>query len=167
MKRTLLLLFCLIIFLKYVSAQSEQTYGDQSPVRSLRMDEYNAYLNGTDLTRRSYIAEINHYPLPDKLLQYKKELDLSPSQIAAITNVVKFLQMKKKEVGESVIRNEKMLDSLFRTHKVDEGSIIFFGNRYGLYEGEYRTAVLQACYKTQKLLTDRQIKKFEELQKHN
>lgn len=167
MKKTLLLFICLIVFSKLALAQTEQTHNDQSPVRSLSMDEYNAYLNGTDLTHRSYIAELNHYPLPDKLLQYKKELDLSPSQITAIINVVKFLQMKKKEIGESVIRNEKMLDSLFRTRKVDEGAIIFFGNRYGLYEGEYRTAVLQACYKTQKLLTERQIKKFEALQKHN
>jgi hypothetical protein len=166
MKRTLLLFICLVIFSKFASAQ-ETTHGDQSPVRSLRMDEYNAYMNGTDLTRRSYIAEVNHYPLPDKLLQYKKELDLSPSQIAAITNVVKFLQMKKKEIGESVIRNERALDSLFRTHKIDEGTIIFLGNRYGLYEGEYRTAVMQACYKTQKLLSERQIKKFEALQQHN
>ena len=73
--------------------------------------------------------------------------------------------MKKAEVGQSVIRNEKMLDSIFRTRRVDEGSVIFYGNRYGLYEGEYRTALLMACYKTQKLLTDRQIKRFEALQK--
>jgi len=145
-------------------AQTENAVSnEQSPVRSLKTEEYNAYLNGTDLTRRSYIAELNHYPLPDKVVQYKKELDLSPSQVTAITAVVKFLQMKKKEIGQSVIRNEKMLDSLFRTKKIDEGTVIFYGNRYGLYEGEYRTAVLQACYKTRNLLTERQIKKFETL----
>lgn len=163
MNKALLLILSLSVSTTFAFAQTAGNVSE-SPVRSLKAEEYNAYLDGTDLTRRSYIAELNHYPLPDKLIQFKKELDLSPSQIAAITGVVKFLQMKKKEIGQSIIRNEKMLDSIFRTGRIDEGTVIFYGNRYGLYEGEYRTAVLQACYKTQRLLTERQIKKFEALQ---
>jgi hypothetical protein len=151
-----------------VKAQSvTDTMLKHSPVRTLSDQQYTAYLKGVDINRMAYIAEINHYPLPDKLLQYKKDLDLSPVQITQITVVLKILQMKKMEIGQSVIRNERMLDSIFRTRKVDEGSVIFYGNRYGLYEGEYRTALLTACYKTQQLLSERQVKLFEALQKHN
>ncbi|QKJ31786.1 hypothetical protein HQ865_19115 [Mucilaginibacter mali] len=168
MHKTLLFLFAASLFTINTRAQTNtDTVLKKSPVRTLTDQQYNAYLKGADVGNKAYIAELYHYPLPDKLLQYKKELDLSPSQIAAITAIVKQLQMKRLEIGASVIRNERVLDSLFRTNKADEGSIIFFGNRYGLYEGEYRTAVLTACFKTQKALTDRQIKKFEALLKHN
>jgi len=167
MKITLLLLQGVLFWIFGALAQSPADTGmKHSPVRTISDTQYNAWLKGIDLNNMAYVAELNHYPLPDQLIKYKKELDLSPSQINAITAVVKFLNMKKQEVGQSVIRNERMLDSLFRTGRLDEGSVAFYGNRYGLYEGEYRTAMLQACLRTQKLLTERQIKKFEELQKH-
>jgi hypothetical protein len=163
-----LLFFAGIFFAFNIIAQSTaDSIMKHSPVRTLTDKQYNAYLKGTDVGNLGYVAEINHYPLPDKLLQYKKELDLSPSQMVAINSIIKQLQMKRLEIGVSVIRNERVLDSMFRTGKFDEGTIIFYGNRYGLYQGEYRTAVLTACFKTQKVLTDRQIKKFEALQKHN
>ena len=162
-------LFLAIPFIACALRASAQTGPDttHSPVRTLSGAQYNAYLKGTDLNDQSYVAELNHYPLPDEVLKYKKELDLSPSEIKQLTGVVAFLNMKKKEIGESVIHNEKMLDSLFRTRKIDEGSIIFYSNRYGLYEGEYRTVVLQACFRTEKILTPQQIRKFEALKKHN
>lgn len=168
MHKPLLLFSALLIFIITVKAQTNtDTLLKKSPVRTLTDQQYTAYLNGTDVGNLARSAELNHYPLPDKLLQYKKELDLSPSQVNAITAIIKQLQMKRLEIGGSVIRNERVLDSLFRTNKADEGNIIFFGNRHGLYEGEYRTAVLMACFKTQKVLSERQIKKFEALQKHN
>ena len=162
-------LFLAVPFMLIVTCAFAQTDSDTtpSPVRTLSNAQYNAYLKGTDLNNQSYVAELNHYPLPDEVLKYKKELDLSPSEIKQLTNVVAFLNMKKKEVGESVIRNEKILDSLFRTRKIDEGSIIFYTNRYGLYEGEYRTVVLQACFRTGNILTPQQIHRFEALKKHN
>lgn len=168
MYKNLLLLSCLLFTAVIASAQSlTDTVMKKSPVRTLSDAQYNAYLRGNDINRMAYVAELNHYPSPDKMLGYKKELDLSPAQITQLTAIMKTLQMKKIEIGQSVIRNERMLDSIFRTHRLDEGTIIFYGNRYGLYEGEYRTALLTACYKTQKLLTDRQIKQFEALEKHN
>jgi hypothetical protein len=166
MYKKLLLLSCFLFTAYIVNAQSAvDTVMKKSPVRTLTDEQYNAYLQGKDINHMAYVAELHHYPSPDKMLQYKKELDLSPTQITQLISIIKTLNMKKAEVGQSVIRNEKMLDSIFRTRRVDEGSVIFYGNRYGLYEGEYRTALLMACYKTQKLLTDRQIKRFEALQK--
>lgn len=166
MNKKLFLALPFLVLSMHVSAQTGADTA-RSPVRTLSSAQYNAYLKGIDLNDRSYVAELNHYPLPDEVLKYKKELDLSPTEIKQLNAVVAFLNMKKKEVGESVILNEKMLDSLFRTRKIDEGSVIFYSNRYGLYEGEYRTVVLQACVRTEKILTPQQIRKFEALKKHN
>jgi hypothetical protein len=62
-----------------------------------------------------------------------------------------------------MLLNEKKLDDLFSTKKVNEGSITFYANRYGLYEGEYRASVLLACYNTYQALTAQQIALFEQL----
>lgn len=160
----------LLLFAAFAYAQSPagaDTTLKHSPIRSLSDKQYNNYLKGTGMESLAYVAEMNHFPLPDEVVKYKKELDLSPSEIKQLNDVVKFLQMKKTEIGESAIRNERMLDSLFRTRKADEGTVIFYGNRYGLYEGEYRTVLLQACLRTEKILTPQQIRRFEALQKHN
>ena len=47
------------------------------------------------------------------------------------------------------------------------GKIIFYTNRHGLYQGELKNAILQACFATEKQLTPQQIKRFEALQKPN
>lgn len=163
MKKNLLLI-SLIALCSKTFAQTDSL--KHSPVRTLTDAQYTAWQNGTDLENHSYVAELNHYPLPDGVLKFKKELDLSPIQVTKLNEVIKMMKLKKTEVGISVIRNERTLDSLFRTGRLDEGSIIFYGNRYGLYEGEYRTALLIACFNTRKLLTAQQLKKFEAIQKH-
>ena len=111
-------------------------------------------------------ATLNHYPMPDDVIKYKKGLDLSPVQISKITAIGKELHRKRLEMGPIIIKNETMLDSLFRTHNIDDGTLIFYANRYGLYQGEIRNAILQACYATEILLSPAQVKKLEELEKH-
>src|SRR5476651_1007302 len=102
MKKTLLLSTIILFTLKTAAQSPADTVVLHSPVRTISDKQYNAWLKGTDLNNMAYVAELNHYPLPDQLIQYKKELDLSPSQINAINAVVKFLNMKKQEVGQSL-----------------------------------------------------------------
>jgi hypothetical protein len=135
-----------------------------SPIKTINDKKYNGYLNGDDLDDMSLAGELNHYPLPDKALKYKAQLQLNPGQITQLKTIVTGLTRKKKEMGENIINNEKTLDSLFRTHEIDEGNLIFYTNRYGLYQGELRNAILQACLKTRDILSEVQIKKLESLE---
>src|SRR5476651_1412175 len=132
MKKTLLLSTIILFTLKTAAQSPADTVVLHSPVRTISDKQYNAWLKGTDLNNMAYVAELNPYPLPDQLIQYKKELDLSPSQINAINAVVKSLNRRRREIGQSVIRNGRAQDSLFCTGKLDDGTIIFYGNRYGL-----------------------------------
>lgn len=136
-----------------------------SPIKTISDKQYNAYLNGDDLDDMALAGELNHFPQPDKVLKFKKQLDLSPIQIGKLNQLAAILHRKKIEMGENIIRNEKMLDSLFHSRQVEDGTLIFYTNRSGLYYGELRGAILMACYNTEKLLTDAQIKKLEELEK--
>ena len=136
-----------------------------SPVKTLSDTKYNTLLKGGDFDDMALPAVLNHYPLPDSALKYKVKLGLNPDQIAKLKDVSAAMHRKKVEMGGNIIHNEKMLDTLFKTKQADDGTIIFYTNRYGLYLGEIRNAVLQACYKTENILSDEQIKKLESLER--
>jgi hypothetical protein len=164
------LLPLLIVILLYneVNAQSPtDSSAKHSPLKTLTDQQYNALLNGEDLYGMASVAELNQYPAPDKVIKLKTELGLSPAQIVKINAINKELRRKILEMGLIIIRNEQILDSLFHTHKLNNGSLIFYANRYGLYQGELRNAILQARLTTWTLLAQSQINKFEALQKAN
>jgi hypothetical protein len=136
-----------------------------SPVKTLSDVKYNILLKGADFDDMALAAVLNHYPLPDSALKYKVQLGLNPGQITKLKDISSTLHRKRLEMGDNIIRNEKMLDTLFKIKQADDGAIIFYTNRYGLYLGEIRNAVLQACYKTENILSDVQIRKLESLEK--
>ena len=158
-----------LILILICTAVNAQTSADstvkQSPLKTLSNEQYNALLKGDDIYGMSLAAELNHYPLPDKVIKLKKEINLSLVQVTKISVIAKELHRKKLEMGLIIINNEKTIDSLFRTNKFDNGSLIFFANRYGLYQGELRNAILQACLATRNLLSLQQVNKYAALKK--
>ena len=139
---------------------------NSSPVKTLTYKQYDALMKGEDLYNMALPATLNNYPMPDDVIRYHQKLDLSPAQFSQISAIAKELKRKRIEMGPIVIRNERMLDSLFRTHKIDDGTLIFYANRYGLYQGELRNAILQACYQTERLLSKEQVKLLAVLENH-
>jgi hypothetical protein len=164
MYKTLLCSFVICINTLFTQAQVDSSTAPSS-IKTLTLKQYTEYQKGFNLQEMALPATLNHYPMPDDVLRFKKELKITDEQIKKITSISKYLQLKKTEIGQSVLRNEKKLDELFQTQKVDEGSITFYGNRYGLYEGEYRTSVLLACYNTYNVLTPQQTTRFWQLKK--
>lgn len=149
-----------------VNAQSlTDSSATKSPVRTLTQQQYNAYLKGVAGNEMAAAGELNHYPMPDKVLKLSNQLDLSAVQIQKITEVNTLLHRRRLQIGGSIISNEKMLDSLFKYRKITDGNLIFYTNRHGLYQGELKNAILQACLATGKLLSAKQIAKLEALQK--
>ncbi|TWR29207.1 hypothetical protein FPZ43_09540 [Mucilaginibacter pallidiroseus] len=148
-------------------AQTADSLLKPSPVKTLSARQYNALLNGEDQHNMGLVADINGYPLPAKALKYKKEIDLSSVQTAAISKLNTALIFKKKEMGTFIIRNERAMDSLFRLKKLNDGIIIYYTNRYGLYQGELRNAILQAAFATWKQLSQPQIKKLQAFKNDN
>ncbi|MCC8410614.1 hypothetical protein LJ707_16850 [Mucilaginibacter sp. UR6-1] len=144
-------------------AQTDST-GKPSTVKTLSLKQYDALQKGEDMYHMGWAAELNHYPAPDKVLASKDKLKLDDAQVSKITAINTELIRKKKEMGVFIIRNERAIDSLFRIKRINDGNLIYYTNRYGIYQGELRNAILQACLKTQKLLTAKQINKFERLQ---
>ncbi|MDB5089554.1 MAG: hypothetical protein JWR09_3548 [Mucilaginibacter sp.] len=167
--KNILLLFTILLLFSKANAQStaDSAILKKSTLKTLTDEEYTALLNGDDLYHMSLAAELNHFPSPEKALKYKKELDLSPQQTTKLNAIVKELHRKKLEMGLIIIRNERTLDSIFKYNRLDNGSLIFYANRYGLYQGELRNVILQSYLVTKNLLTPQQALKIELLEKRN
>ncbi len=164
--RKLMFFTSMLIFVGQAHAQSSaDSATNHSTLKTLSDKQYDALIKGEDIYGMSLAAELNHYPNPEKVMKYKKQLDLSPIQVNQFTVINKELHRKKLEMGLIIIHNERTLDSIFKYHRLDNGSLIFFANRYGLYQGELRNVILQSCFKARELLTSQQIKKYEALEK--
>jgi hypothetical protein len=150
-----------------VAAQTPDSLLEPSPVKTLTLQQYTALMKGEDLYNMIMVADINKYPDPANALKYKKELNLSAAQITALAKIDKELTRKKIEMGGFIVTNETKLDNLFRTKKINESDLIFYTNRYGLYMGELRNAILAATLNTNKLLSPQQINKLIALKNHN
>jgi len=163
------LLFTAFIIALFYTAASAQAPADSaakhSPLKTLSPEQYDALIKGEDIYGMSLAGELNHYPLPDKVLKEKRQVNLSPIQVTKISAIAKELKRKKLEMGLIIINNERTLDSIFKYNRLNNGSLIFYTNRYGLYQGELRNAILQACLATRMLLSDDQVKRYEALQK--
>jgi hypothetical protein len=164
MIRYYLLISCLFTVSQICFAQLAKD-SIASPVRTLNYKQYNAYLNGDDYDNMALVAELNEYPSPQKTIELKKQLGLSPEQLTKITAINTELLRKKKEMGRFIIKNERVLDSLFRIRQIDDGSLVFYGQRTDLYRGELRNAILQAYLKVNGILTPNQIKRYQQLHK--
>lgn len=136
-----------------------------SPLGSMSYEQYKAYSDGIDINHLDLIAAINHYPSAQKVLSLKKQLLLTADQTAQISAINTELNRKLKEMGAFIIKNEKTMDDLFRSKQINDGSLIFYANRYGLYIGEMRNAMLQTYLKVQNILSAGQLKKYVDLQK--
>ncbi|MGI4804112.1 MAG: hypothetical protein ACRYFL_05035 [Janthinobacterium lividum] len=160
------LLFGLILAAKFdqVKAQSDSIQQQKiKPVKEAFLQKFEAYQTSKNRQSLLDVADQNRFPSPQKVLVWQKELQLNDRQKAAIILISNELKRKVNEMNNFLITNERTMDSLFRYHKINNGTLIFYTNRYGLYQGELRNALLQACVKTETILNSIQIKKYEVL----
>lgn len=135
---------------------------DKSPIKSLTLAEYQAYQVGADMGMAKP-AELNNYPAPKNVLRFEKDLKLNSTQKSQLKAAVEALDFKAREMGRFILQHEKKLNDLFATGKANEGSLIYYCNQIGLYQGELRNAHLQAHLKAKRILTPDQLKKYSRL----
>ena len=162
---TKLLTIALLFFTTFCFAQTQKDTLTVSPLKTMSAEQYNAFTNGVDINNVAAVADLNHYPNPQKTLDWKKELALTADQFKQITAINTELNRKMKEMGALIIKNEITLDNMFRTKKLDDGTLIFYAQRTDLFKGELRNAILQAYVKVSGILNFTQRLKYADLQK--
>lgn len=153
--------FSFMLFAPAVKAQVDSSHSKTIVVQDPFLNQFEAFKTSRHISGLADAADRHHYPFPEKVLGWQKQLQLNDRQKVAIAQINTALQRKVKEMNGFLITNEKMLDSLFRYKKVNDGLLIYYTNRYGLYQGELRNALLQACLKTEMELTTTQLKKYD------
>jgi hypothetical protein len=165
--KPILISLLLTVFFFQTKAQTDSAI--RQPVASVKesfLQKFEAYQIRKNRVGLMDVADRNQYPSPQKALLWQKELLLNDRQKAAISSINKELQRKTIEMNNFLVTNEGALDSLFKLKKINNGLLIFYTNRYGLYQGELRNALLQACLKTEALLNATQLKKYDALLQH-
>src|SRR5471030_2427193 len=109
-----------------VNAQSVTDTVKHSPIRTLTYAQYQDYLKGEAGSEFAFVAEVHHYPMPEKVLKFKKELGLSVEQINKLTDINNHMHRLRLQIGGSIIDNEKTLDLMFAQNTVDNGNLIFY-----------------------------------------
>jgi hypothetical protein len=145
-----------------ISGIDSATTGKPSPITSLSLKEYKAYEKGEPMGMTN-VAEVNNYPAPAQALAFEKGLKLNVTQKQQLQEAVQALDFKAKEMGRFILQHEKKLNELFSSGKANEGSLIYYCNQIGLYQGELRNAHLQAHLKARRILTQDQLKKYSRL----
>src|SRR5476651_1146543 len=84
--RRIYLTACLILCCAGVFARSAED-SIPSPVRTMSYKQYKYYMDGVDINHLALVAEINHYLEPEKVLNCKKELGLTPIQVTGVKTI--------------------------------------------------------------------------------
>lgn len=134
-----------------------QYAGEQKrSIKALSDDTIDGYRMGRGMGMAK-AAELNHYPGPMHILQLKEKLRLSPEQSATLEKTFDRMHNETVQLGNSLIEQEQMLDSVFSTAKADSINVKDLTSRIGELQGKIRFAHLNAHITAQKILTAEQI----------
>lgn len=148
----------------FVFAQNDSL--KTSPLSFLSYNNYLQYTTGNDV-EMGLVAEINNYPSPKHVLILSKELSLTEDQKNQLKPTLAEMNRKALEMGKFLIAEETKLNKLFENKTINEGALVFYTNKIGALQGELRNAYLKAHFRTSKILTPAQLKKYSQLSNKN
>ena len=108
-------------------------------------------------------AEFNGYPGPSHVLELADKLELTEPQKKRVEVIFKRMQMRAKSIGARFVSAEQSIDEIFRSGKVDTGSLQTRLRDTERLRSELRRAHLVAHIETTPVLSEAQRKKYAEL----
>ncbi len=108
-------------------------------------------------------AELNHYPGPRHVLDMARELGLSTKQQQQVQAMVQAHRPKAQELGAAIIAKERQLDQGFAQRTMTEAILRQLTGEVARLQGDLRYLHLAAHLELRRVLTEKQIKKYDEL----
>jgi Spy/CpxP family protein refolding chaperone len=130
--------------------------------QSLSQEEAKQYLAGAGMGYAK-AAELNQFPGPMHVLELADQLKLTAEQRAATTKLMDAHKAQARGLGSELVAAERELDQLFRAGKVDEAVLARAVRTSAAIVGEYRLAHLETHRRMRALLSDEQVKRYDEL----
>jgi len=152
-----------LLFAGAVHAQHHPYAGQhERELKALSADEVKQYLSGAGMGYAK-AAELNKFPGPMHALELADQLKLSGEQRAATQRLMDVHKTEASGLGTELVAAERELDVLFRSGKVDEAVLARAVRTAAALEGEYRLSHLETHRRMRALLTDEQVKRYDEL----
>ena len=112
-------------------------------------------------------AELNGMPGPSHLLKMKNEVELSADQVERISKLFETMKAKAISQGAELIALEKQLEEVFRNKTVTDAHLRLTLSRIADVRKELRYIHLSTHLQTPKILSAKQIAKYNSLRGYN
>jgi Spy/CpxP family protein refolding chaperone len=131
-------------------------------IKALSKDEIDGLSEGKGLGM-AMAAELNGYPGPMHVLEFKKELALTDEQVKKTEELFDLVKSESKTLGKEIIEAERNLDALFKEKKVTEENLTASTSDIATLRGRLRATHLKFHLRMMDVLTEEQIAKYQEL----
>lgn len=132
-------------------------YLSHSDVEALRNGE------GGALGGLAKPAELNSYPGPRHALDHSEELNLSDEQELELENLFEDMKAESQPVGQEYLEVERKIDEGYENESLSEEELETLLTRSGELYGELRYVHLKYHFQTKEILSDQQIKKYNQI----
>lgn len=151
-----------LLFASASHAQQPPYAGQQErELKALSTEQVRQYQAGAGMGYAK-AAELNHFPGPMHALQLADQLKLTAEQRAATQRLMDRHKAEARALGTELVTAERELEQLFRGGKVDEAALARAVRTTAAVEGEYRLAHLETHRRMRELLTDDQVRRYDE-----
>jgi len=145
------------------NAQHQPYAGQQArDLKALSADEVKQYMAGAGMGY-ARAAELNHFPGPMHVIELADQLMLTAAQRDATQKLMDTHKAQARALGAELVSAERELDELFRAGKVEERDLARSVRMSAAIAGEYRLSHLDTHRRLRALLTDEQVKRYDEL----
>jgi Spy/CpxP family protein refolding chaperone len=134
----------------------------QRELKALSAEEVKQYVAGAGMGY-ARAAELNHFPGPMHVLELADQLQLSPEQRAATQKLMTAHKAQARALGSELVAAERGLDELFRAGTVDAAGLARAVRDSAAAVGEYRLSHLETHRQMRALLSDEQVRRYDEL----
>lgn len=147
-----------------MAADNTQPYAGQQqrPIKALSHQQVQDYRAGKGMGFAK-AAELNHYPGPRHVLDLADELQLTAGQRQASQELFNTMQAEAQPLGEQIVAAERRLEDLFADGLVDETNLRAAVQQVAQLQGEVRYAHLRTHLTQRALLTEQQVRHYDQL----
>jgi hypothetical protein len=142
----------------------QQPYAGQHEreLKSLSPQEVQQYLSGAGMGYAKP-AELNHFPGPMHVLELAERLNLSAAQRASAERLMQEHKAAARAIGARLVEAERALEAMFRNGQVQEQALAKAVHAAAAVQGEYRLSHLETHRRMRALLTEEQVRRYDEL----
>jgi hypothetical protein len=130
--------------------------------QALSPQEVEQYLSGAGMGYAK-AAELNHFPGPMHVLELADKLGLSGEQRKATQRLMEEHKAEARAIGAKLVEAERALEALFRDGQVRQEKLARAVSEAAALQGEYRLSHLETHRRMRALLSDAQVKQYDQL----